>query len=154
MLRHIQLGQHRLIEGVYFVMSLFSLCLATVFYYLDGVAAIAFYLFLIPPIIYFIVIPLRIKFQANALFKNKDVFHHPISYEFSEKGVFTENARGSEDISWDRVVKVMETGYEFIFYLDRTKAFTIPKRLFDPVSERAFEDYLCKHYDPNKLFRN
>ncbi|OGG93629.1 MAG: hypothetical protein A2527_10925 [Candidatus Lambdaproteobacteria bacterium RIFOXYD2_FULL_50_16] len=154
MLRHIQLGQNRTIDMVYWVFSLFSLCMISVVVFVENMSNWSIVAFMFPPILYFGVFPLMLMKQAIALYQEKDVFQRPITYEFKEEGIFTENARGAELILWGRFARVVETAHDFVFYLEKTKAFTIPRRYVPTEQERRqLQSVIVNYYNPNKFFR-
>ena len=154
MLRHIKIGHNRFIDGVYLIFSLFSFCLVLVVIdqELPWIAALAF---CGPGFLYFGIWPFLIGKEAKKLYQTKEVFSKPIDYEFKPEGVFTQNSRGSEEIAWSRFYRIMESSNDYIFYLEPTKAFTIPKwAIGGEEAERQFDNMLTSYCDPNKIFRD
>jgi len=152
MLRHIKLGQNQFLDLVYRTFVLFFACIALT------VANFSFsnplwVVLLIPSAYYFFIYPKLVTLEAKKLFNTKDSFSQPIYYNLTEDGLETKSTAGEERIEWDRFTRMMASKHDYIFYLSRTTAFSIPKRIFDEAQDQEFQGLLGKYMHPNKIFR-
>jgi len=152
MLRHIRLGQSQFLDLVYRTFVLFFVCIALTAANMS-ITNPVWAVFLIPAIYYYFVYPKMITQDAKKLFKAKDFFSQPIHYKITKEFLVTKSSAGEEEIEWDRFVRMMASKQDYIFYLTRTQAFSIPKRVLDEAQDKEFQALLGQYMHPNKIFR-
>lgn len=69
----------------------------------------------------------QLKTKAKMQVKNSDMFHKPLSYEFSEHGITTRQEGLEVTNQWDAVVKAVSTKKSILLYMSRVRAIIFPK---------------------------
>ncbi|QEH68838.1 YcxB family protein [Cellulosilyticum sp. ST5] len=81
---------------------------------------------LLVPILIFVLIPWRV-WQVTASQMQMPAFAYGVKYVFSEKHILLDIGEASEEMSWDLFVNIVETKYDFRFYVNKVSAQIIPK---------------------------
>lgn len=81
---------------------------------------------LIPPFIFFILIPTKVWKATGALIGSQ-ILKDEVVYGFTKEKITLKTSQGEADIKWDDYVRIVETGHDFRFFMDRVQAQMIPK---------------------------
>lgn len=73
--------------------------------------------------------PLVMKSRCKSQFKRNAVYQNPLQYCIDEKGVTVSQNEESQTLSWDKLLKVVETRTQFLVYSSRVHAFIFPKSM-------------------------
>ena len=127
MLRHVHLGQHKILNNMFFGFSIASLIAAVYVLFTPQVPIKTFYPLSVVPLLYLLVIPMVLIFQAQNIILKQEAFKKPMKYRFLDKGVEITNSKARSLIEWGDLHRVDETGQDFIFFMNRATAFSLPK---------------------------
>ena len=81
---------------------------------------------LIPPFIFFILIPTRV-WKATGALLGSQILKDEATYLFDQEKITLRTSQGEADIQWDSYVRIAETRHDFRFFMDQVKAQIIPK---------------------------
>ncbi len=73
-----------------------------------------------------------------------------IVFHIGGEGIRARQANNRGEISWDQLIKVKKIGNIYTLYLDRDKAYLIPKRIFKGSEEQIFLSVLAKNLPEEK----
>lgn len=73
-----------------------------------------------------------------------------IVFHIGSEGIRARQANNRGEISWDQLIKVKKIGNIYTLYLDRDKAYLIPKRIFKGSEEQIFLSALTKNLPQEK----
>ena len=72
----------------------------------------------------------------------------PFTYTLSSDGLRIEGPRSKYEILWDALRRAVETPTYFYLFVDRRRAYVIPKHVFaSKEDEMAFASLLCSHME-------
>lgn len=69
----------------------------------------------------------QLKTKAKMQVRNSDMFHKPLSYEFSDNGITTRQEDLEVTNEWDAVMKAVSTKKCILIYMSRVRAMIFPK---------------------------
>lgn len=75
--------------------------------------------------------PLMMKSRCKSQFKRTKAYQKPLQYRLDSDGVTVSQDEESQTLAWDKLVKVVETGSQFLVYSSRIHAFIFPKSMMD-----------------------
>ena len=78
-------------------------------------------------ILFLVINPNTIKSKAKAQVKNSEAFQKPFEYEFTEEGIFVRQEEMENFVAWENIVKAVSTKQSVILYLNRVRAWILPK---------------------------
>lgn len=78
-------------------------------------------------ILFLVVNPNTIKSKAKAQVKNSEGFKKPFEYEFTDEGIFVRQEEAESFVGWDNIAKAVSTKQSVILYLNRVRAWILPK---------------------------
>jgi YcxB-like protein len=81
-------------------------------------------------------IPALAFWKAYAAMKKNRVSQNEIRFGFSGKGLDFFGAGVYSHVDWTNIRSVMETGGRILFYVTRTKGYSVPTRAFTSLSEQ------------------
>ena len=73
-----------------------------------------------------------------------------IVFHIGDEGIRTRQANSKGEISWDKLVKVKKIAGIYVLYLDRDKAYLMPKRVFRGSEEQIFLSTLIRNLPQEK----
>ena len=73
-----------------------------------------------------------------------------IVFHIGDEGIRARQANGKGEISWDKLVKVKKIAGIYVLYLDRDKAYLMPKRVFRGSEEQIFLSTLIRNLPQEK----
>lgn len=73
-----------------------------------------------------------------------------IVFHIGDEGIRARQANSKGEISWDKLVKVKKIGGMYVLYLDRDKAYLMPKRVFRGSEEQIFLSTLIRNLPQEK----
>ena len=73
-----------------------------------------------------------------------------IVFHIGDEGIRTRQANSKGEISWDKLVKVKKIAGIYVLYLDRDKAYLMPKRVFRGSEEQIFLSMLTRNLPQEK----
>jgi|GEM_PF-6019439 len=150
MLRHVHLGQYRMRNAAFFGLTVLSVIASVYILFSPEIALKKFYLLAPMPVLYLVILPITIIFQAKSIFSKQEVFKKPLKYRFLDKGIETINSKAKSMVEWTDLHKVDETGQDFIFFLNRAHAFSIPKKKMEG-KEDALRSIILKNLPEGKF---
>jgi len=71
--------------------------------------------------------PLRLKASSKKQMLDNPVFKSPMQYIFDRNGIALKQVMNDGALEWDKILGVKETKYMFLFYINPSQAFIIPK---------------------------
>lgn len=95
-------------------------------------------LLIIVALLFTVVQPLQLLLKAANQIKRTPMFHEKIHYTFCKEGLELSQNDESGIISWDQIMKVVDTGTYLIIYITRMRAYIFPKeqmKEFDKIKE-------------------
>ncbi len=87
--------------------------------------------FLILGLIFTVINPLLLAFQAFKQFKLSPSYKHPIVYTFTEKGIGVTQQEQTLFLKWEQITRLMLTNAMFAIYTSRVHAFVLPLRALE-----------------------
>ena len=81
---------------------------------------------LIPPFIFFILIPTRV-WKATGALLGSQILKDEVTYLFDQEKITLRTSQGEADIKWDNYVRIVETRHDFRFFMDKVQAQIISK---------------------------
>lgn len=79
-------------------------------------------------VVWFIIIdPLRFWLHSKGQIKQNKVYHKPLQYRIDEAGITVSQNETTQTMSWENLVKLIETKKQFIVYSSKIHAFIFPK---------------------------
>ena len=73
-----------------------------------------------------------------------------IVFHIGDEGIRTRQANSKGEIIWDKLVKVKKIAGIYVLYLDRDKAYLMPKRVFRGSEEQIFLSMLTRNLPQEK----
>ncbi len=83
-------------------------------------------LFILVALAFLVVNPLSLAFKAWKQLKLSPSYKLPLDYTFGDEGITVSQGEAKQDISWDKICRIMMTGKMIAIYTDRYHAFVIP----------------------------
>lgn len=83
-------------------------------------------MFLLVGLIFTVINPLTLAFKAFKQLKLSPSYKKPLEYTFGDKGITVAQGELKQDISWDKICRVMMTNKMIAIYTGRMYAFVIP----------------------------
>lgn len=78
-------------------------------------------------LLFTVIQPLQLLLKAANQIKRTPMFHEPIHYTFREDGLELSQHDQNGIISWDQIMKIIDTGTYLIIYITRMRAYIFPK---------------------------
>lgn len=80
-------------------------------------------------IVWFVIIdPLRFLTSSKSQIKLNKVYRKPLHYLIDQNGITVSQEETTQTLEWERFVKIVETGTQYIVYSSKIHAFIFPKR--------------------------
>ncbi len=70
--------------------------------------------------------PLMLAWQTFKQLKLSPSYRHPLDFTFTDEGITVSQGEVSQDITWDKVCRIMKTNQMLAIYTSRMNAFVIP----------------------------
>ena len=102
---------------------------------------------LIPPFIFFVVIPMKV-WKATAALLDSQLLKEEAVYIFSLEKVILKTLQGQADIQWDEYVKIIETRHDIRFFMDKVQAQIIPKYCLTQEEKQALRGIIIQAGNP------
>ena len=102
---------------------------------------------LIPPFIFFVVIPVKV-WKATAALLDSQLLKEEAIYIFNLEKVTLKTSQGEADIQWDEYVKIIETRHDIRFFMDKIQAQIIPKYCLTQQQKQALCEIIAQAADP------
>ncbi|MDA3847054.1 MAG: YcxB family protein [Vallitaleaceae bacterium] len=74
--------------------------------------------------------PLRLKASSKKQMLDNPVFKTPMHYVFDQSGIVLKQEDNDGFMSWEEIIGVKETKHMYLFYINPSQAFIIPKVSF------------------------
>jgi len=81
---------------------------------------------LIPPFIFFVMIPVKV-WKATAALLDSQLLKEEAIYIFDVEKVTLKTSQGQAEIQWDEYIRIVETRHDIRFFMDKIQAQIIPK---------------------------
>lgn len=88
--------------------------------------------------------------KAKTQVQKNTMYAKPLLYEFSETGICVSQEDEQAVVAWEELAKVCETKELYIIYVNRVRAFLLPKRDF-AAQKQQVDQLLRQHLDAKKV---
>ncbi len=138
MIKYIHIGQYRILNVFFFALSFFCMFTSVLLLFNPKGTSIQYYLITLVPLTYFAVMPLTFFLLVRSLYSKQDFLSKPILYQLDDEGILSKNEQFQGKTNWTQITKLAETRDDFIFFVARAQAFSIPKQALG-AREKAFQ---------------
>lgn len=130
------------------ILGVFALILAVNTYLSSGVGAAMPALLI--AILFLVINPVTLKSRAKAQVEQSEMFKKPLEYEFNETGVTVRQEDQEAVNEWGAFAKAVSTQKSVILYLNRVRAFVLPKECMGEHYEEVVK-MIHTHMPPSKV---
>lgn len=92
----------------------------------DKLASSQRIMFILVGLVFTVINPLSLAFKSYKQLKLSPSYKLPLEFTFSDKGITVAQGEVSQDVPWDKIVRVMMTKHMIAIYTGRMFAFVIP----------------------------
>jgi hypothetical protein len=102
--------------------------------------------------IYLFIMPIILKYATKKIFNINQVSEKLQQYEIDEENIVISTESGSQKISYNEIMKVVETKRDFQFFVEKYQAYLIPKRCFEDESDiQKLREIIIKNVPKSKF---
>lgn len=137
---------------IYLSLSLFILFILSVIFlvFKKQNPSIGTFLPLFLAVLFLFIIPLLLNFQAKSTFKKNKKLHEIQKYVINAEGINITAETYEVNLSWDKILKVIEYREVIMLYLTKDRVYIVPKRFISEIY-RNFCDILHSNLNQDKL---
>lgn len=100
-----------------------------------GTSAFGNAMLLLISALFTIINPIYLYYKAAKQVKLTPMFQKPLNYKLNEDEIMVSQGEEELKISWEDVKKVVETNQDIYLYLSLTRAYILPKRVYQEQTE-------------------
>jgi len=148
---HLYVAYSTIVNRIFAVLSLMSLGMF-IYSMITGGATIDVrfarsFALLIPPFIFFVMIPVKV-WKATAALLDSQLLKEEAIYIFDLEKVTLKTSQGKADIKWDEYVRIVETRHDIRFFMDKIQAQIIPKYSLTGQQKQILRGIIVQAADP------